>query len=137
MTKCALLVTVAACLLLRNPILGAKLSKRQSCDITVLPSACVRILSSTTVDAAFADPTNFVDNYCGDTCGEPLYNYFKDCDAGSNNATVFDFYCSSNAAGEQCLPLTLSAVTAQDSVFYECAEPIQKNWPVTAPVKVL
>ena len=126
MAKWALFVIVA-CILLRNSVVGAKLAKRQSCDTADLPSACLPILSQTISGAAFADSTNFVDNYCGDTCGQPLYKYFKDCDAGSNNATMFDFFCSSNAAGEQCLPLTLSAVTAQDSVFYACADPIQEK----------
>ena len=125
MAKCALFVTVAACILLENSVVGVKLAKRQSCNPADLPSACRPILTTTIFGAAIADQTNFVDDYCGDTCGEPLYNYFKDCDAGSDNATVFDFFCSSNAAGEQCLPLTLSAALAEDSVFFDCLNPIQ------------
>ena len=121
MAKYALFVAVAACIVLKTSVFGAQLAKRQSCDTADLPQACLPILASGVYGAAFANSTNFVDNYCDDTCGEPLYNYFKDCDAGSDNATVFDFFCSSNAAGEQCL---LHTISANDS-FFACAEPIQ------------
>ena len=122
MAKFALFVIVAACILLRNSVVGEKLAKRQSCNTADLPSACRPILASGVFGAAFADSTNFVNNYCGDMCGQPLYNYLKNCDAGSNNTTMFDFFCSSNAAREQCLQQTL---TAQDSLLDACANPFQ------------
>ena len=63
--------------------------------------------------------------YCGDDCAQPLYSYFRDCDVpGSKNATTFDFFCSSNAAGNRCLPQLFGG---QVSFTSSCADPIQET----------
>ena len=125
MTKTFLLLALAAYCLLATE---GRLVKRQSNDCQTatanLPSQCEQILTQTIDVVAYGDQTTFLDTYCNSMCARPLYNYFRDCDVGSNNATMFDFYCSSNAAGNRCLPGLIAAVTSEDSFISACANPI-------------
>ena len=114
-----LIVTICG-LLLTEKAQGARLAKRQSCSIDNIPQECRAILDTTIDLAAFFQGSDFITTYCGPTCGETLYNYFRDCDIGSNNATKFDFYCSSNANGDRCWPALLQELTAEDSYSSAC-----------------
>ena len=105
MAKIVLLLTVIVCVTLENSVLGAMVAKRQSCNSDDLPQECRAILSATIATAAAVDQTSFINTFCGSTCAQSLYNYFRDCDVGSDNATMFDYFCSSNAAGNRCLQL--------------------------------
>ena len=123
MAKFVFLIIVSLCGLLQTNALGfGKLAKRQTCDSSSLPMECQSILSLTIEGAAYSDPTNFVGSYCSATCAEPLYEYFRDCDIGSDNATKFDLFCSSNAAGDRCVPAVANYMeaNAENSVFSVC-----------------
>ena len=74
-------------------------------DASSIPESCRSLLESS-FEAVFVDPSGFVDSYCSDTCAQPLYDYFKECDrvTGFTNATHFDFLCSSNSTGGLCVP---------------------------------
>lgn len=114
-----LIVTICG-LLPTEKVQGARLAKRQSCNIDDIPQECRTILDTTIDLAAFFQGSDFITTYCGPTCGETLYNYFRDCDIGSNNATKFDFYCSSNANGDRCWPALLEEIVAKDSYSSSC-----------------
>ena len=42
----------------------------------------------------------FVSVFCSETCGEPIYNVFRQCD--EDEANYIDFLCSENSQGEVC-----------------------------------
>ena len=125
MAKIAFLLSAAVCLTLDNFVLGAIPEKRQSCESENLPANCRPLLTTTITTAAFANVTSFINTYCGGDCAQPLYSYFRDCDVpDSKNATTFDFFCSSNAAGNRCLPQVLEG---QVSIASSCQDPIQET----------
>ena len=117
MAKCATNLVAVVFAILLNSVFGAK------CDINTVPETCRPVLSQTIDGAALASPTTFINRYCGDTCAKPLYNYFKNCDARSNNATKFDVFCSSNATtgGQRCLPQVRAGIVANNSFLLSCA----------------
>ena len=108
------------CGLLLETALGSTVTRRQSCNVAELPAACRHILDTTIDDAAYEDPNNFIDNYCNATCAEPLYDYFRECEPNTDNATRFDFFCSSNSDGDRCLSLLQTAFSADDSFPSAC-----------------
>ena len=105
---------------------NGKLVKRQSCDTADLPEVCRPILTHTIAGSAYSNPV-FIDTYCSATCAEPLFNFFKNCDSDPINATRFDFFCSSNEAGNRCLPLVITHVLAPNTVSSACSNPIQET----------
>ena len=90
-------------------------------DISGIPESCRLLLDSSLYIQAYIDPTAFVDNYCNDTCAQPLYDYFRTCDkaTGSSNATTFDFFCSTNSIGHHCLPALLANTSFIDACTLE------------------
>ena len=89
-------------------------------DISSIPESCRLLLESSLRDRAYADPTAFIETYCNDTCAQPLYDYFRECDktTGSTNATTFDFFCSRVVSGHgHCLP----AIVADTSFVDACS----------------
>ena len=130
MARSVFLLSLAVCASLQGPALAARLAKRQStCEATELPEDCREILTLTVEGAAYVDPTSFLSTYCSETCAEPLYNYLVDCDpTGSReNATKFDFLCSSSGDGNPCLPSLVTQLTAEDSFVYECLDPLPED----------
>ena len=87
-------------------------------DVSTIPESCRSLLDRSLRDTAFGDSSGFVESYCNDTCAQPLYDYFRECDkvSGFSNATRFDFFCSSNSTGGLCIP----ALFANLSFIYEC-----------------
>ena len=87
-------------------------------DVSVIPESCRSLLESSLDDAESGGSSALVENYCNDTCAQPLYDYFRECDkvTGFSNATRFDFFCSSNSTGGLCIP----ALFADLSFTSEC-----------------
>ena len=87
-------------------------------DVSVIPESCQSLLESSLDDAESGGSSALVENYCNDTCAQPLYDYFRECDkvTGFSNATRFDFFCSSNSTGGLCIP----ALFADLSFTSEC-----------------
>ena len=130
--KFALFVALAACGCFAVTAEFGRLFKRQAdpCDISEsdVPAECRTILNNT--DALLSD--NYTSQYCGATCGRPLYDFFRGCDeaTGSTNSTKFDFSCSSNAAGDPCVfeNLTFTYACAGDGELeIECSDECRDN----------
>ena len=98
-------------------------AKRQLCDLTNVPEECRPLLSSTIDDSAFFNQSHFIGTYCGANCAYPLFEYFRNCDIDAMNATRFDFYCASNAAGNRCIQAVLTAISYNS--FTSCVDPLQ------------
>lgn len=90
----AAILLLSVCALL----LGNAVAEDTNCNATDLPTQCEGINVLTLDGAALLD-SNFGNNYCGDTCGQALYTYFKECEANSTNATKFDVYCARAEGG--------------------------------------
>ena len=114
--KVAFFLSLASCGLQAETAFGTKLARRQSCQPSILPNICRPLLSTTIEEVIITDTTTFLDVYCG-TCADSLYNYFEECESGSNNANKFDFFCSSNAKGERCL-----TYISVDSFAFNCLD---------------
>ena len=107
-------------------------ARREACKKAIYlrgDRATREILTLTVEGAAYVDPRSFLSTYCSETCAEPLYNYLVDCDpTGSrDNATKFDFLCSSSGDGNPCLLALVTQFTAEDSFVYECLDPLPED----------
>ena len=99
--------------LLAGSAVQASLSKRQNGDcadfIGDVPEECRSFLQSP-LDDAFQNASDFVIEYCGGTCGQPLYDYYKKCDeiTSNSNATKLDVYFAENGNGNVCIDAILT-----------------------------
>ena len=90
-------------------------------DVSIIPDSCRSLLERSLDDAASGDSSAFVENYCNDTCAQPLYVYFSKCDkvTGFSNATTFDFFCSSNSTGGLCIPALVANLSFTSKCTFE------------------
>ena len=112
--------------LLAGSAAQARLSKRQNSDCADFggPVECSSFSQSALDDVAFENPSQFVTDYCGATCGQPLYDYYKQCDedTGNSNATKLDVYCAENGNGDVCIDAIFTDFTSGSSgVLTACA----------------
>ena len=119
--KFALFVALAACGVLAVTAEFGRLFKRIPCDTRDVPAECQAIFYDyNSFDEAVAalGSDNYFSEYCGATCGRPLYDFLRRCDeaTGSRKSTDFDFSCSSNAAGDPC-----ESVLNDNNFIYACA----------------
>ena len=85
------------------------IDSRQSCDVTSLtnlPTDCLQAITS-----LGTNPTSFPDIFCQSRCGQPLIDFYNNCNLPTvSNALVAS--CATNAAGQRCIDTTaLQAVT--------------------------
>ena len=113
--------------LLAGSTVQASLSKKQNGDcadfIGDVPEECRSFLQSL-LDDAFQNTSEFVIEYCGGTCGQPLYDYYKKCDeiTGNSNATKLDVYCAENGNGDVCIDAIFTELTSGSSGFIIACE---------------
>ena len=110
--------------ILTGSAVQARLSKRQNSDCVDFggPVECSSFSQSALDDVAFENPSQFVTDYCGATCGQPLYDYYKQCDedTGNNNATKLDFFCA-NSNGNACIEAIFTElISGFSGVFIAC-----------------
>ena len=89
----------------RKNVLGNRqLSSRCSGLLNGLPSECAEeanyIRSLYEIGEEADLDLMLVSVFCNETCGEPIYNVFLQCD--ENEANSIDFLCSKNSQGEVC-----------------------------------
>ena len=123
--KFVLASVLAACGLLAVSARRLNLVKRQAdpCNIaeSAVPEECRSLLDYSSLDEALFPTSNFLGQYCNETCGRPLFEFFRGCDeaTGSQNSTEFDFYCSRNQAGDSCLESEFNDLTFTYACFGE------------------
>ena len=121
--KFVLAAILVACGLLAVSARRLNLVKRQAdpCNIaeSAVPEECRSLLDYSSLDEALFQTSKFLGQYCNETCGRPLFDFFRACDeaTGSQNSTEFDFYCSRNQAGDSCLESVFNNLT----FTYACA----------------
>ena len=112
--------------LLAGSAAQARLSKRQNSDCADFggPVECSSFSQSALDDVAFENPSQFVTDYCGATCGQPLYDYYKQCDEDTGNSSEIklDIYCAENSNGDVCIEAIFTEFTSGSSgVLISCA----------------
>ena len=93
---------------------------RQACDFSTLtnyPADCLQAITS-----LGTNPTSFPDIFCQSRCGQPLIDFYNNCNLPTvSNALVAS--CATNAAGQRCIDTTAiqAVTTTSGDISSNCA----------------
>ena len=99
------------------------IDSRQSCDVTSLtnlPTDCLQAITS-----LGSNPTSFPAVFCQASCGQPLIQFYDNCNL-QVASDALRASCASNAAGQRCISTdAASAVTTTSAqITSDCATAI-------------